>query len=755
MSIPSFISRRSIGAVFSVVLLVGIFILVRPENLLREMGSFPFWTVIGALCLIIINQLLVVHRYRRILGHFGFEVGWGPIFRASVLGNLAALIVIPLMGHMVGRQAVLRHAGVSPVENALIVAYERVLVALVSAAMAVLGGIYLMGRGVFGQLANIPFVEILLVLVLAWLLNGRLGWRLFEQRHLAVVLAWRNTARVLELLLVTMASLGAMLSCFALLFHVVAPDLGWLDLFAMAAIVSFGASIPLSFGGWGLREIAAIYVLGLAGVASGAALSASVLCGLLSMAGVLLLAGVVVLWSRGTLWRAPETGQYPVVDKVGPAVSTEGVSAWVLYTAASVLVFFQIHVTISGTTVNLNLADPFAVLALSAVALDALSKRRLPSWNVPSLNICLLAMWAVFLLGLGLAWWLRGSVSGWAIGKVVGWVALLGYMAAGYMAVHYYGRLGFWRFVEIVVSVLCVVVVVGSVLTPLHGLDLPGFAQAAQTSGLEAYSGNRNALAFQLLVVMALYLPLLGRMRSSLSMAGWRAWLRNIAFGILVGGLFLTASRSAFIAFVLLLCAVLALRVVSWRTLAIGLLVGVAFWVVVRWWPAWSYMLGDLILGAGLTDDGLVRPSLNAIGRFSADASDQGRMHLTLAALDVWWQHPVFGAGLGSFLSDSVGMLGFEAIVHNTLLWLMAEMGLIGAVPFIITFVLIIRSAWGRQSDTVRTRGLLLLMLVFAVMSQFQEVLYQRIFWLSLGVLTAALPRPGRADGLMPVRREC
>ncbi|MBV2181860.1 MAG: flippase-like domain-containing protein [Castellaniella sp.] len=744
--------RRYVSVALSAFMLAGIFLLIRPENLLERLASFPLEVMAGVLALVLVNQLTVIHRFRRILAHFGFKVSWEPIYHASVLGNLAALVVIPLMGHMLGRQAVLRHAGVSPVENAMIVAYERILVALVSAVLALLGGIYLLGRGLFGQVADVPFIEILLVLGLAWYLNHRLGWRKFEHRHLATVFSRSNTAHVLELLIVTGVSLGAMLFCFALLFHVVAPTLDWLDLFAMAAIVSFGASIPLSFGGWGLREIAAVYVLGLAGIQADAALSASILCGLLSTAGVLLLAAVAVIWRRRVPWGNAADSGYGGDGVSSARVSTENVSAWFLYIATAVLVFFQVHVTIAGTTVNLNLADPFAVLALSAVALDALSNRRWPSWSVPGLNACLLVMGGVLVFGLALAWWLRGSVSGWAVGKVIGWVVLLGYMAAGYMAVHYYGRLGFRRLVEIMVTVMFIVVLCAVFLTPLHGLDLPGFLHGRDTSGLEAYSGNRNALAFQLLVVMALYLPLVGQIH----LATGDKWSRGtrlsiLVLGVLIGGLFLTASRSALIAFALMAAVGLALRVVDRRYVIYGLLTGVSFWVIAYWLPTivqaliqlvdhfvvWS---SSVLSGTPMRDSSMIVKSMVVIGRVSTEISDHGRLEMLVAALNAWLNHPIFGEGLGAFLLDSKQTLGLSMIIHNTVLWLLAEVGLVGAIPFILTFVLIVRSAWIGRMGAVRSHGVLLIMLMFAVMSQFHEVLYQRIFWIGLGGLAAALP---------------
>ncbi|MER1967988.1 lysylphosphatidylglycerol synthase domain-containing protein [Castellaniella sp. GW247-6E4] len=779
MRLRKLVPLRFVALAVSFALLAGIFLFVRPENLLGALHQFPYRVLVGALVLIIINQLTVVHRYSRILDHFGHRVPWWSILRASMMGNMAALIVIPLMGHMLGRQAILRDAGVSPVENAMIVAYERVLVALVSATMAVLGGVHLLGSGVFKQMENIPFAEILLVLCIAGVLVKRLGLRGFERLHISTALAWRNVLHVLELVVVTAVSLGAMLSCFSVLFHVVAPEAGWLDLFAMAAIVSFGASIPLSFGGWGLREIFAIYVLGLFGVSSSAALSASIFCGALSIAGVLLLAGVATMGGRRGGRVTPPADRVPV--EVGETVvHMEHASAWPMYMAVTVLIFFQIHVSVADTTVNLNLADPFAVLALSAVALEALSRRRWPQWSVPGLNAGLLTMWGVFVLGLGLAWWLRGGVSGWAVSKVIGWAALLGYMAAGYMAVRYYGRLGFRRLVETMVIVLCVVVVCAQALVPLHGFGLPGFLHGVETSGFEAYSGNRNALAFQLMVVMSLYLPLLGRMQRLVG-GPWASAgkLSTVAFGILIGGLLLTASRSAFITFALMIGVVLVMRIAHRRLVVASLVVGVLIWLVSGYLPFLYKVVGDWVLGlfwvvadwvagmyravmvwdsgvnlgasptAALSGANPAQPwiMLDGVGRFSTGDSDQGRVKLMIASVDAWLRHPIIGGGLGSFLADSESILGFTTIIHNTLLWLMAEMGIVGAMPFVVVFVLIVRSAWIRRAHSIRAQGILLLMLVFAVMSLFHEVLYQRIFWLGLGALAAVGERSDANDG--------
>jgi uncharacterized membrane protein YbhN (UPF0104 family) len=756
---------RLLGLVLSVSLLAAIFLWLKPDNLLANLGRFPIGLLIAAVALIAVNQITVIYRYRRILAHFGFDLPWAPVFKASVLGNLASLIVIPLMGQMIGRQAVLRAAGVTSVENAMIVAYERVLVAGVSAGAALLGGLYLVGPEFFDHVANIPVVEIFLIVVLVILLNRWMGIARFEQRHFSALLSWGNLGRILELLGVTIVSLGAMLSSFALLFHVVAPDQDWLNLCAMAAVVSFAASMPISFGGWGLREVAAIYVLGLVGVGAEAALSASIMCGLLSITVVLLLASVVVAGGRAKLWsisrvvpHAP-AGCHPHVK----SHSVEKTSAWLLASSVAVLVFFQIHVSLAGETVNLNLADPFAVLALSVIALDFLIYRVTPAWNVPRFNTYMIAMWAAFGLGLIVAWY-RIGITSWAFSKFIGWLVLLGYLGAGYIAVAYYRALGFRRIVQIMVSVLCVALLAFSITRSLQHLELPGFLHDAL--GFQAYSGNRNALAFQILTVLAVYLPLLGKDRKAYARHGWRSVDKRVsrtgicAIGILLGGLLLTGSRSAYIATALMLPVALALRAIDWRALAWGSALGLAVWQFLDHLP-WLYAVVSQLVtivqqffteGVGAAGGaGFNIPPLQSVGgSFSEEGSDRGRWQLMVASIELWLKHPILGGGLGYFLESSTGNLGFRSIIHNTVMWLLAELGSVGATPFLLAFFAIFLSAFRHRADAVRSSGILLLLLVFSTMSLFHEVLYQRIFWFALGALLASISltaRGARARG--------
>ena len=80
-------------------------------------------------------------------------------------------------------------------------------------------------------------------------------------------------------------------------------DIPVATLFAFATAALLMAMVPISFGGWGIREIAFVYLLGAAGVSAEAALSLSIAFGLLRV-----LVGVI----GGLAWVVANDGHFHV-----------------------------------------------------------------------------------------------------------------------------------------------------------------------------------------------------------------------------------------------------------------------------------------------------------------------------------------------------------------------------------------------------------------------------------------------------------
>jgi len=734
---------KYLALLVSLLALLSIFLYFQPAGVVRQMLGFPYGALLYAFGLIILNQLVVIYRYYRILRHFGTPLDWRLVFRASAFGNVTALLVIPLVGQVAGRQVLLQGTGVTAAQNAGIAAYERVMVGLLSLMLAACGAVYLFGTSMGGLWPDIDAWQIAALVLVAMVLGLSAGASRFERSMMRMLFSGKNALRVSELIIITLISLGLMLLSFAILFGAVFPEGSLPVLLSIAAIVSFAAGLPISFGGWGLREFASIYILGLMGVEVGAALAASIVSGLLSTLAVLLLgAGAFVIRRKvrrdGSTSPVRRPLNEDVLGMVSATASVEHVAAWLLCFATALLIPFQVHVPVGETVVNVNLADPFALLALAAVVLESWFRRDLPGWRIAYWNGILLAMGVAVLYGLFRGWQTFGG-SAWGSGKALGWIVLYGYLLTGYLCVSYFGFRGFRRLLETLVLVLSAIIVFQAIA---RLLEYVGFISPSGYLGyFQGYSGNRNAFAFQILAVMSVFLVFISvygrRLRSSASGFSAMLGLPTLGMAVLSAGMLLTASRTGIAAACVVLAVSVTLRRVSVRTVLVISSLGLIFWAVLVYGPdvyAWFSAVGHLP-GAGAVLPGESAGQAMQPG-FSSAESDNVRWALAIKAFDVWLQSPLLGTGLGYFYDASQSLMGVPIVIHSTGLWLLVELGLLGMLPFLAALGSWSLWAWRNRAHRAQA-GALLLLLSFAMMSVFHEMLYQRIFWFLAGGLLA------------------
>lgn len=405
-----------------------------------------------------------------------------------------------------------------------------------------------------------------------------------------------------------------------------------------------------------------------------------------------------------------------------PAVMVHSVSeiekfaAWVLGMVVAVAVFFQVHVSLPGGLINLNLADPFAILALAAVSLHMLFARQLPVWRISQFNLALGVISLLLLLGF-MHGWLEIGITQWALGgRLLGWLVLLGYLSAGYVIVANVGTHGLRRFAETLIATAAVVVMLQVIL---RLLDYWGVNTGAQlTPNFEGYAGNRNAFAFQLLACIALllgYFQVYARHNFSLQRPA-RPWIFSLLLGILQAGLVWTGSRTGMMVGMLALLLAGLGRLADRRMLGWGLIFAALLWC-----------------GVGLS----APEFLSVQSNLSSDSSNLERWETLTHGLEMWRQSPVLGAGLGVFNAKSPMWAGHPQVIHSTPLWILAEFGLLGGAVFGWAFFLLARHAI--QFGWIQPAGriLLLLLVAFGMFGLAHEIFYQRIFWLVLGAVLA------------------
>jgi hypothetical protein len=741
-SVPKLIKAGAL-LVLSVLLLgVGIWI-AGGGNVLADIRRFLAWTVAAVFVVFSMNLAVVTFRLSRLLQYFDINVPYTIAFKASLQGHFASLFFISLFGQVAGRQAVLRHFGTPSVFIASLTAIERIVLFIVSGVFCLLGATWLLDRQeIAGLISRISFVQITFVVILSLIASLWFGRSKFEARLLTGIRSRRSLAQFLKVVVITIIAQALVLGAFVLGGMGLAPDIGLVSLLAAAAITSFAASLPISVNGWGVREVTAIFAFGHVGIAPSSALAISILVGLCSTA--------VVLAALPYLLRKENEmiGGIAPSDKKTDRLPIEKTATWGLVTASAIFIFFQIHIPLDGGVINLNLADPFAVLALATVATHSLYARELPRWRVPKFNTLLLLVGLVLLLAF-----LNGlqviGVTQWALaGRLFGWLILIGYLCIGVLTASYLGKMGIWRFIESMIATAVVVVLFHAFM---RWLVFSGWLDpAGMPLNFEGFSGNRNAFAFQLLVCSALLLAYTGKAKEGRevtfrSLRSSRDEFLAALHGVVLTGLVFTGSRAGILTGLMLILGAGLSRFVHRRILLKSVIYGLLFWLAFAWLLPW--------VSQTLAGEANARYAVQSI--FSNEASNIERWETIQRGFDMWLESPWLGAGVGVFIEASTEWFKQPIVIHSTPVWLLAELGILGTGVLLSAlgwlFFSINRSGFAYSGN----RAAVLLLAIFLVFGLVHEIFYQRIFWMVLGICIA-LPfdvRPRRILSRSPALR--
>lgn len=358
--------------------------------------------------------------------------------------------------------------------------------------------------------------------------------------------------------------------------------------------------------------------------------------------------------------------------------------------------------------------------------------------RVPGAHWWLLAISIAISFGLARGWAAVGEVSQWAlVNKWLGWFVLAGYfLAAAFLARELrddFRRLFLASFLYTTAAVAAAGLVAYPILFTYR--TLPVFVQDHRLTGL-----MQNSNAFGFLLVVALLLCL----------ATWRGRWALALPSIYLTGIWFTASRGAMIAAVAGLAALLFKRRDLWTPTASSVAIAglAAMLVTVITIAPFPSMLFDA------NKPGLTRSWTEAIGerqigllgseRTQINSHDIiTRMNATTTAAKSIAENPLFGVGLGTFVhqlkrQDSK----VSRTLHNSALWLVTELGVIGAAPW-IGFLIVCLIAFYKRSGDPLSVGMFAVAVAFMAASIAGEFLYQRHLWFLLG-MSLALPNTKR-----------
>lgn len=697
---------------------------------LRQLTTVAMAAILG---LFIANLAVVTLRLQVILYSFGFPTAIWTAFRASTAGQIAGLVVFQVVGQLAGRHVVLVGQGIPGSAVTLATAYERLMLVLVGGTVFIAGAVAILGQAaVTEMLHSIALPEVLATAAVAIGLSLWLGRSHFERLVIGRLFGRRSIGWALVVTGLTIVGQALVLAAFVVGVRALHPEAPVMPVLAASAVVSFAAALPISINGWGVREVAAVFAFGLLGIPAADALAVSVFVGIAATV-VVLAAAPVVSVRPGTA----QPGGNEEICSAAVQARTEGleaIAAWILAHAVAVLIFFQVHLQWTGeqfglpeVLININFADPVAILGGCGFALYWLSRRQWPAWRWPLTNLWFGLASATLLIGFVIGV-LSFGVTSWALqNRLVGWLVLLAYCGTGALLASLAGIRGIRRLCETLIAAGAAVVLSSVAVRCaassgwISGIDLG--------SNFQGFANNRNAFAVQMAICVAVALAH-SSVRARVGM--------RIKFGALLGiillGLWLSQSRAGLGTAVVMLILAWAGRLGDRYTIAAGVVTALALWAVAPLVSlALTFIGGDPAVFGVMGSPAELRPM-----------HDAERWQSILQGLAMWWQAPVFGAGLGAFMQTNLAEYGVPLVIHNSLVWLLAELGVVGATIFLIGFGALVYGICPRRLPlSPRDRLLLMSLLIFGVFSLVHEVLYQRIFWLMLG-LTIASQGAGR-----------
>ena len=684
----------------SVTLLVGVILLVGFYYGTAEISDDIRALSVGALGAVLFalfaNALAAVLRFKVIAGEIEHPVAFRQAMAIVSAGSLVGAVFFQIAGQLIARGVIAGRGGIPFASVVVITAYERFTAAIVSALFALGGAFFIFGNVYLDRSSGgAELLKIMAGLIAAMTAGALMGYGRMAVQTITPLLTRHFVQRCLTIIGLTLLVQIPMQAAYVMAAHTVSPQTSIANLVAASAIVMFATSVPISLAGWGLREMSAVVGLGAIGVPAHAALTAAVLIGI----GSLLAMGTLAAVSLSDF----KAQKLPAQTRAAKSIDYYHVLAWVLPIGAVTLVLFQIYVPVQSGLLNVNLADPLAMLGGVLFILMSVRLGHLPRWRVAYVNLAAAAATLVLggslLIGADRFGWTTWAVTN----RFLGWFVLLAYGATGALIVRAGQKEGFRTILLTFAGATAAVAGIEVSLVMLTGL---GFQAPVVLGNAQGFSLNHNFFAFQLLMAM------------SAAIAAVRgASLRIVVLALVLAGFWFAGSRSGWIAALFVLSTSLYLGVLNVRELL----------------TATTCAAGAALIAVILPD--LVQAPINLVPAFlPSEASTQERLISILGGLKLFLEYPAFGAGLGAFRNQMIFVSSSQPLlIHSTALWLLAELGMIGLLAFAVPAIYVFITEWRLAGKEQASTLIVLCLVAFAVMSGPADMLYQRTFWLMIG----------------------
>ena len=680
-------SRKTIAVgILSLIFVGTVVYLVDLGDVISALGRLSTATVAIAAALVVLANLFALARSGTVLGALGFRAPWQRLFLAFSASNISNL-PLNIIGQSVTRAMLLANSGI-PFSVTVTATYiERILAAGLLFLFSLIGHWFLFGRIAFEL--DRGGGDILSTIGGIGIVCAAVGLTVFRRQLVnlgKLCIGWLSRLWASAALSILCHGAG-LVAYLVLLDDLAAPEMS-MGLVAALIIIMFVSSLPISFAGWGLRELSAAGTLSLIGISSNVAVAVAIAIGLLYLAvtGLFAIAGILLLAGK----RRDATAAQPKQDlgtiQIGAAIGRNWDNHTVQGCAilCAILLFFRVPIQLlsSDIPINVNVADVIVFVALSVILL-MIAAGRIRSLFPPFLTTTLAGLSAVIMIGL-INSYAQNNLGNWALyTRGLGWILMLGYTALGAAMVSIAGNAGRILILRSMVVVAITICVLQLVVLAWSALVIP-IPRYVLAYPLEGFANNQNAFSFEL--AMTGVLLIVGR---NLNLFDGRQWFFTVAVAVLTLTIYFTGSRTGavFIVILALLDHFFARKLAgNWANLKPRVsLIAATTIVAVLLLPYAMYFAAlalRSVFGIEIDADalfaGLAQPDATGNTRLLHPTSDIERWDTITGGLSLWVDRPIWGAGTGAYV-EWARASGLKAQgIHSVYIWFMAEMGVAG-----------------------------------------------------------------------------
>ncbi len=292
-----------------------IYLTVDVREAASRLGQLGASTLVVAFLLLTAQSVVAAWRWHKLLGGVGAKTRFLRDLQIYMSASVANLAFLPQIGSMSVRAylTVRDGVGLGPAIGSLVL--ERLFV------LFAIGVAFILGAGLVADRIDGLSIRQFLLMGLAgnlftFVVTG-FALRLIGREHVALGIErlkplMQNPGRAAAIAASSLFVLYSGFAAVAVIAIGLNADVPWMLLFAIQPVVAVLAALPISIGGWGVREGGMVVSLGLVGVSLENALAISVATALAGCVTTLLLAAAVqafhslnrLSWRTGAIARS-------------------------------------------------------------------------------------------------------------------------------------------------------------------------------------------------------------------------------------------------------------------------------------------------------------------------------------------------------------------------------------------------------------------------------------------------------------------